>query len=183
MPTRLGTFLTPAPEAAPEPTRPDPSYTGACHGCSPREKPPSRTHRRITIVTSAHHDAQRRAGPGVSPAHTAQGSSPPTHPHASCDNAYALTLRTRSKLTVPPIVSSSTEARCRRRPRQLNTVAAFAHQQPPSRACTARECGAGFSRRLFFNLAHHIRLHAPVCGLFLSCAPRFPCAVFFPTRP
>ena len=28
----------------------------------------------------------------------------------------------------------------------------------------AREYGAGLSRRLFFNLAHHIRLHAPVCA-------------------
>ena len=37
----------------------------------------------------------------------AQGSGPPTHPHASCDNAYALTVRIRSKLPLPPIVSSS----------------------------------------------------------------------------
>ena len=30
----------------------------------------------------------------------AQGSGPPTHPHASCDKAYALTVRIRSKLTL-----------------------------------------------------------------------------------
>ena len=75
----------------------------------------------------------------------AQGSGPPTHLHASCDNAYALTVRIRSKLTLPPIVSSSTEARCRRRPRQLNTVAAFAHQRPLHELVPRR---TGIRRRL-----------------------------------
>ena len=59
----------------------------------------------------------------------------PSYPHP-----YALTLRIRFKLTASPIVSSSTETRCRRRPCQLNMVVAFA---AASFTFLYRTCGAG----------------------------------------
>ena len=58
-----------------------------------------------------------------------------TRPHASYPHPYALTLRIRFKLTASPIVSSSTETRCRRRLCQLNMVVAFALRRPPSLSC------------------------------------------------
>ena len=108
----------------------------------------------------------------------AQGSGPPTHLHASCDNAYALTVRIRSKLTLPPIVSSSTEARCRRRPLVSSTGSPLLRISDlfTSLYRAAREYGAGLSRRLFFNLAHHIFVYMRPSVHAVQLHSRFPCA-------
>ena len=75
---------------------------------SSREKPPRpRTHRRIAIVTRRVTTLSVGRGLWAFPSGV-RGSARPTHPHASCDQSYTLTLRIRSKLTLSPIVSSST---------------------------------------------------------------------------
>lgn len=126
---------------------------------SPREEADLKT--RYTRDVAAFTTLRVARGLGCRPQRGAGQRPASTRLHASYPHPHALTLRIRFKLTASPIVSSSTETRCRRRPCQLNTVVAFA---AASFIFLYRTCGAGLRRRQFFKLEHHLRLHALVWG-------------------